>query len=244
MIYFPEIRARRLTVQLRELSIGDALELAARPTHLEQANTTAFLAATIKHATIDDPTQWRVGERILAVAHYLACVMGDPDFPIGEGRYSDYLVPEDQPVPETADLGELVGEQWRMRHLNGRLAESIERLDMEAISPRGRWLLGMMAAQLFRQGEDDPARMTDGELDEWLQARAQEFRALPESEFEAMLLGFNRGRRMLCHLFDFDADDGGLVCQPAREDAGLAPARFSFRTNLSPWARAMAPQSD
>ena len=43
MIYFPPLRTRRLTVQLRELSIGDSLTLAAMPGHMEEASTTAFL---------------------------------------------------------------------------------------------------------------------------------------------------------------------------------------------------------
>lgn len=241
MIHFPELRARRFTVRLKELSIGAALEIAGRPEHLEQANTTAFLRA----ASIDperDPADWRVGERVLAVAHYLACVTQEPDFQVGQGYYSDYLVPEDAPVPDEVSVGELVGEPWLMRHLDGRLAESIERLELDAISPRGRWLVGMMAAQLYRKGEQDPGTLTEGARDEWLQARVGEFLALPESEFEVMLGGLYRGRAKLTHLFHIDADEGGLICQPTREDAGLPPARFSVRANLCAWARAMAKQ--
>lgn len=239
MIYFPEIRARRFTIRLRELTLRQALDLAARPPHLEQANTTAFL----RFATVDpeiDPARWRVGERTLAVAHYLACVMGDPDYPIGAGHYSDYLVPEDAPIQESVALGDVVGESWQMRHLDGRLAEAIERLEDEALTGRGLWLVGLMAAQMFRQGESDPDAMTDGALDEWLAARVSDFLGLPESEFEAMLIAFNLGRRQLSHLFRLDADDSGLVCLPAREDAGLAPARFSVRSNIAAWTQSMA----
>lgn len=243
MIHFPDLRARRLTIRLKELTIGDALAIAARPVHLEQANTTAFLRAACINPE-SDPVQWRVGERVLAVAHYLACVMQDPDYPVGEGRYSDYLVSEDTAVPETIEVGDLVEERWFMRHLSGQLAESIERLELEALNGRGRWLIGCMAAQLFRKGEQDPTTLTEGERDEWLQARVSEFVSLPESEFEAMLLGFHKGREQLVHLFRFDVDEGGLICQPTRRDAGLPPARFSVRSNLCAWARAMAQQPD
>jgi len=242
MIYFPEIRARRFTIRLREITLRQALDLAARPPHLEQANTTAFL----RFALIDpetDPARWRVGERTLAVAHYLACVTGDPDYAIGSGRYSDYLVPEDAPIPDVVSVGDVVGEPWLMRHLEGRLAEAIERLDDEMLTGRGLWLVGLMAAQMFRQGEADPDAMTEGELDEWLAKRVRDFCDLQESEFEAMLIAFNLGRQQLTHLFRIDVDDSGLVCLPAREDAGLAPARFSVRSNLSPWAQSMAPKS-
>lgn len=242
MIHFPEIRARRFTIRLRELTLRQALDLAARPSHLEQANTTAFL----RFATVDpeiDPARWRVGERTLAVAHYLACVMGDPDYPIGAGHYSDYLVPEEAEIPEAAELGEAAGDVWRMRHLDGRLAEAIERLEDETLTGRGLWLIGSMAAQMFRSGEPDPNAMTDGALDEWLAARVRDFGDLAESDFEALLLAFALGRKTLVHLFRFDVDDSGLVCLPAREDAGLAPARFSVRANIAAWTQSMAARS-
>lgn len=239
MIHFPDIRARRFTLRLRELTIGQSLDLASRPAHLEQANTTAFL----NHVVMDpdlEPARWRVGERLLAVAHYLACVTGEADFPVGAGHYSDYLVPEEAPVPDTVALGDVVGEPWRLRHLDGRLAEAVERLDLDGIGGRGRWLIGLMAAQMFRDGEADPDAMTEGALDEWLLARAQSFVALPESEFEAMLLAFHDGRDQLTHLFRVDVDDHGLIYPATREAAGLPPARFSVRSNLSPWSRSMA----
>ncbi|NCC41908.1 MAG: hypothetical protein EOM21_21360, partial [Gammaproteobacteria bacterium] len=147
MIHFPDIRARGFTLKLRELTFGQAVDIASRPAHLEHANTTAFLRfVSVDPAT--DPARWRIGERTLAVAHYLACVLEDPDFPIGDGRYSDYLVPEVAPVPEFADLGTVLGEAWRLRHLDGRLAEAIERLDLDGLSGRGKWLTGMAAGQL------------------------------------------------------------------------------------------------
>jgi hypothetical protein len=233
-----------MTIQLRELTIGESLGLASRPPHLEQTNVTAFLRAAVTDADKNDPRLWRVGERILAIAHYLACVTDDPDYKIGDGRYSDYLVPEEAEIPDRVDLGELVGEPWSMRHLTGRLAESIERLEMESVTGHGLWRIGMMAAQMYRADEADPDAMTDGALDEWLQARAQSFLTLPESEFEAMLLGFSRGQRALTHLFRLSADNSGLICPAAREDSGLAPARFPVVACLGSWAQAMARQPD
>lgn len=244
MIHFPVIRARRFNIQLRELTMGEALSLAARPAHLEQANTTAFLRLVVAGAADDDPVHWRIGERTLAVAHYIACVLGEPDYQIGTGRYSDYLVPEDAETPDTADLGEIAEERWRLRHLTGRLAEAIERLEVDGLRGGGLWRVGMMAAQMYREGEVAPEAMSDGQLDEWLQGRVTEFIALPESEFEAMMLGFTQGRRALTHLFRIDADDQGLICLGPpprnREDAGLGPARFPVTACLGAWAQAMA----
>lgn len=243
MIHFPEIRARRFTIRMRELTIGQSLELAARPAHLEQANTTAFLSHVVRDPALD-PARWRVGERTLAVAHYLACVLDDPDFAIGVARYSDYLVPESEPVPDSVDLGEVLGEVWRMRHLDGRTAEAIERLEIHSLTGRGLWVAGMMAGQLYRDGEDAPESMTDGALDEWLAARVTALTALPESEFEALLLAFHAGRERLTHLFRIDAGDTGIICPPSTEDAGFAPARFPVRSALGSWAFAMAKSPD
>ena len=131
-----------------------------------------------------------------------------------------------------------------MRHPDGRLAESVERLDLDPIAGRGKWLTALAAGQMYRDGEADPADMTDGELDEWLERRSREWCDLPESEFEAMLLGYFRGRDILTHLFRLDADDQGLACLPDREDAGLPPARFSVRAGIGPWALAMARRAD
>jgi hypothetical protein len=243
MMYFPDLRARRFTIRLRELTIGQSLELSARSTHLEQSNTTAFLRAAVVNPDID-PALWRVGERVLAVAHYLACVTNDADFTVGSGRYSDYLVSEVDTIPDSVALGDVIGEAWNMRHLTGRLAEAIERIVISGFKGRGLWLMGMMAAQMYRNGELTPDDMTEGALDEWLTARVQSIIDLPESEFEAMLIAFYAGRSLITHLFIIDADDNGLLCRAHTEDAGLPPARFSVRSNLSAWARAMATHTD
>ena len=243
MIYFPEIRARRFTIQLRELTIGQSLELAARPVHLEQSNTTLFL----RHAVVNPKIpvdRWRIGERVLAVAHYLSCVTQEPNFKIGQGSYADYLVSEAAQIPDGVDLGTVVGESWRMRHLDGRLAEAIERLSVPPLAGRLMWLMGTMAAQMYRPGELEPDTMTEGTLDEWLEARVQAFGQISESEFEEMLLAFHKGREQLTHLFRIDVDDSGIVCRANKEDAGLPPARFPVRANLSAWTRAMAGRAD
>ena len=96
MIYFPVLRMRRLTVQLRELSIGESIKIASMPAHLEEASVTAMLRYAVESVKgkdiIEDPAHWTVQERIMAVCHYLASISdGEPDFTIGKGRYSDYL---------------------------------------------------------------------------------------------------------------------------------------------------------
>jgi hypothetical protein len=250
MIHFPVLRTHRLTIQLKELSIGDSLAIAAMPTHLEQAGISMFLKASVMDAKgVGNPNFWTIPERNLAVCHYLSCSLDDgPDFSVGRGHYMDYLdfsrdiEPNPQPIP----LDTLGGDEWAMRHLTGWAAESIERLEGELpVSGRLHWLVGAMAAQLIRKDEGAQEDFQD----EWLLDRARVLLAYPEQDFICILALFQRGREALWHLFDYDFFDRGsqkdagrrgcILFNPIMEVGDLPPARFPVRTGLSAFARGM-----
>lgn len=240
MINFPMLRTRRLTVQLKELTIGDSIALAAMPVHLHEATCTAFLNKAVSSSAkgVENPAMWTVQERMLAVAHYLASVSEDgPDFALGEGRYSDYLDGStDIAVPTVEiEIGSLGGDAWRIRHLTGAMAESIERTQGECAGMTGRlhWLLAGMAAQLVRSG-DAPVEPADGEgaFDEFILARMKVFAAYPESDFADLMAMYALGRDRLTHLFQVEFGADGLVALPKGGD-GLPPARFPVRTCLT-----------
>jgi hypothetical protein len=241
MKHFPILRTRRLTLQLKELTIGQSSNLAGMPAHLHEASCTAFLRAATETASIPDPVQWTVQDRIFAVAHFLAIVSEDgPDFAIGSGKYTDYLDGTTDTAIEQAEIGEIGGDRWVIRHLRGYAAESIERLVGEVdVKPRLHWLLGAMSAQLTRQGEAIAELTTEGQYDEWLLNRMRVFAAFPESDFEALALAYEQGRKALNHLFAIDFNDTGIVVLPnTGADGGLPPARFRVSACLSPIARA------
>lgn len=253
MIYFPPLRTRRLTVQLRELSIGDSLALAAMPGHMEEANTTAFLRYAIDTSKIatEDPARWTVQERILAVCHYLAAMAEDgPDFSLGESRYSDYLQGEAdiQTSVEAVEVGEVGGDVWNVRHLTGAMAESIERMEGEikGFSGRLHWLFGAMAAQLVRTGEDVPdAADGEGAFDEFMVSRMMVLRGYPESDFARLMALYFEGREKLHHFFRLEFTDEGIVVMPKGGAAGnLPPARFPVRACLSKFACELVGKSD
>lgn len=246
MIHFPLLRTRRLTVQLRELSIGESIAIAAMPPHLEEAEYTAFLRAAVQSAQgVEDPADWTVQERMLAVCHYLAATAEDgPDFALGAGRYSDYLDGETdiQPNVQQVEVGELAGDTWHIRHLTGRMAESIERMAGEVqdasgnpLSSRLHWILGGMAAQLVRAGESVPgADMPEGAFDEHLVARMRVMGSFPESDFSALMRLYFEGREKLRHLFRIEFSKDGIVAMPkGGAAANLPPARFPVRSCLS-----------
>jgi hypothetical protein len=239
MRHFPILRTRRLTVQLRELSIGQSIKLAAIPVHLNELMCSEFLRYAIDAVSgIEDIAQWTVQERMLAVAHYLASVVEDgPDFSLGDGKYSDYLdgsIDIDKDF-KSIELGELGGDLWSIDHLTGRMAEAIERLSGELpdLPPRLHWLLGCMAAQLIRKDEVLPDLDTDGSYDEWLLNRMRVFSAFPESDFEQLIMMHQLGVEKLHHLFKINFNDTGIIALPKEEGSALPPARFPVRSCLS-----------
>jgi len=247
VIHFPLLRTRRLTVQLRELTIGESIAIAAMPPHLPEAECTAFLKAAVQSTQgIEDPADWTVQERMLAVCHYLAATAEDgPDFSLGAGRYSDYLdgAADIQTQIPQVEVGELGGDVWHMRHLTGRMAESIERMAGEVqdaagnpLAGRLHWLLGGMAAQMVRTSETVPDdTVADGAFDEWLVARMRVMAAFPESDFFALMGLYFSGRETLHHLFRITFDQDGILALPKGEPEAhtLLPARFPVRAALS-----------
>lgn len=241
-IHFPILRSKRLTVQLKELSIAASIALAKMPIHTEQANTTAFLRAVVDQAGEHaDVTQWTVQERTLAVCHYLSSVIdGGPDFAIGEhGHYMDYLDGghDITRIDTCFDVGELGGDAWQVRHLTGWAAETIERLegDLQGIGGRLHWLIGAMAAQLVRKGEEVPDQFDE----DWLLNRMTVLANYGESDFLALSGLYQAGLDRLHHLFALDFDDEGLLVLPRERGSDLPPARFRIRACITDFAQRM-----
>jgi len=49
MYHFPILRTKRLTVQLKEISIGESISLASMPAHLNEATCGAFLRYAVQY---------------------------------------------------------------------------------------------------------------------------------------------------------------------------------------------------
>lgn len=249
---FPVLRTRRLTVQFKELAIGDAISVGGMPEHLSEAECTAFLKYAIKEVISGstDPAEWTVQERALGVAHYLASVAEDgPDFALGENKYSDFLdgVADISLALKQVPIGEIADDHWEIRHLTGGMAEAIERLigEVPQLSPRLHWVVGSMAAQLVRVGEKIPELGTDGQYDEWLHERMKVLMAFPETDFEQLMGAYDMGREKLHHLFTYNFNDDGIVIMAKEGGAkDKAFARFPVRACLSKLARTMAGKSD
>ena len=237
--YIPPLRLQTQTIQMQELTIGQALSIATMPVHLMEASTTAFLRYATEAAERVDPIFWTVEERMMGVAHYLAAMSdGNPDFAIGDGKFSDFLIPDDKPRQSMIDAGDVAGDSWHVRPLTGILSDSIERLASSGIggfSGTAYWTTARMACQMFRNVEVIPDESTQsGELDLWLSDRLKIIGAFPESDFMHLLVAFESARPALTHLFSVTSDDVGLVALP-KGGAG-SPARFSVRSCIGNWA--------
>lgn len=238
-IHFPILRTKRLTIQMKELSMSSSIALAKMPLHAEQATVTAFLNASIEDAgNFADVAAWTVAERNLAICHYLSCVSeGNPNFSVGKGAYMDYLDGENdiKAVDTILEIGELGGDYWNIRHLTGWAAETIERLngDLPNIAGRLHWIIGAMAAQLVRKDEDCPDQFDE----DWLLHRMNVIASLSESDFIELSYLHHLGNEKLHHLFFIDFDDNGVLAHPKERGSELPPARFCVRSCLSGFAQ-------
>lgn len=249
MLYFPPLQTKRLTVSMKELTIGQAISIASMPSHMIEAACSAFLRMTVsKCVGIEDVSQWSAQERMLAVSHYLACTSdGEPDFKLANGKFSDYFDGSKDDFIESVNIGDIGGDNWTVKNLTGKMLESVERLSGEIESLPGRlyWMVGAMAAQLVMDSETINESLSDSEYDAWLLNRINVFCNFPDSQFESLMLLWLSANEKLTHLFLISFDNSGVVALPRKEvDGSLPPARFPVHSCLSRIAIQMADRND
>ena len=244
MILFQPLRTRRVCVRLTELTIGHAQALCGLPPERPELLTTEFLRAVAAAAEspgpgyITDPRMWSVQERARLVCHYLSHVSTEgPDFAVGDGVLTDYLDFTADLAVQDRPVGEIAGREWVVRPLLGYQAELLER----QCTTHGAWLIGAMACQCTTQEHADMADMPEVDQLTELAARIDAIRALPESDFESLLLAFDHAcTGPLHHFLRLGFADDGIVFDPVPEkEAGRAPARFRADPCISSTARSL-----
>lgn len=236
MIIFPSLRTKRISVTLREITLGESIAVCRLPSDRPESTTTEFLrrvaddAKAQTPAYVTDPRLWTVEERARLVCHYLSQVSEDgADFAVGkDGKLSDYIRFDADLNTTRVDLGGVAGKVRFLVPLLGAHAEVLERI----CSSRGDWLHGIIACMVHAADEPLPAfeQLTDVELFDWCRKRMDALRALPESEYEEIEIAWSRGRRELEHFFIVGVDDDGIVFWPqiaeGKESGPQNPARF------------------
>jgi len=251
LIEFRPLRTKRLALTLQEIAIGDAISLAMIPPSQYEFQTTRFLKSVIKEAEaatpahVTDPRAMTVQERGFVVAHYMAHVLPTaPDFMIGNGTFSNYLVGQQQQVVATFAAGEVGGDKWALVPLVGAAAEAIEGLhgDVEGVQGEYHWMLGCMAAQLRKPDDTAPDAVADAAYSDWLRDRMLVFHRYPESDFVQLLVMYREAVHSTRHFFNMATNQEGIVFleEPAKEAvASLPPARFPVSSCLSDFALGM-----
>jgi hypothetical protein len=235
---------------LQEIAIGDAISLAMIPPVQYEFQTTRFLKSVIREAEaatpahVIDPRAMTVQERGFIVAHYMAHVSPTaPDFAIGAGKFSDYLVGQQQQVVSTFAAGDVGGDKWALVPLVGAAAEAIEGLhgDIEGVQGEYHWMLGCMAAQLRKSDDAAPDAVTDATYSDWLRERMLVFHRYPESDFVQLLVLYRQAVHATRHFFNMAVNHEGIVFleEPKEAVASLPPARFPVSSCLSDFALGM-----
>lgn len=227
---------------MKELAMLNAIKLATIPSYLNEEATTYHLRSVLESVDADDkalsdPLMWTVQERIFGIAHYIASTQDDePDFEVGEGHYSDYLIGEKQFAVEQVEIGEIEGDIWTAKPLLGYMAEAIERLhgEVEGVEGEAHWVLGLMAAQLIPNG--DELNVPVSEYEAALYERMKALINFPESIYVQLLGKLKNANQEMCHLFDIWVEESGIVILPKR-GAKLPNARFPASTTITSVAR-------
>jgi hypothetical protein len=242
LIHFPPAVTTKLNVQLRELTMREAVELAATPLGRHEAAATALLDRIVLTAggPHSDRRLWTVQERMFIVAHYIACTTDGPgNFELGDGSLLDYLLADQDSAPDQVDVGPACGNRWTVKQLVGAEAIAVEALSAR----RADWVTADMAARLRCDDPDDPPAPDPandpGRYAAWLAAQKKGIDDLPESDFEELFAVYRAGLVPLEHLFRVEFDHQGLIVMPKAKakargggDASLSPARFPLASCL------------
>lgn len=245
------VHTLRISVQPRELTIGQVQELCAIPYRFSQRTITAFLNAVCEHlprpagnTTVTDPLLWSVNERMNIVIFYLAAMLEDgPDFQLGAGHLHDYLLAGSDYV-EAVEFDHR-GAPHLCTPLHGYQAEAIETLVETGVLPKTyfSWQLGVMSA-CIRGVNETPIEYVDPvSYAKELKARIDLLRSAPETEFVQLFDAYSQASQQLQHFVHavFNAQ-GVLAAQVTEPTPGvdgegevpeLGPARFHPRTGIS-----------
>lgn len=248
MIHFPTLTTPRFQADFRELTIAEECQLLAMPEGQHERAAGALLKLVLRdvRGAVTDPRRWTVQERMLAVAHYMACVSDDSgNFAVGDtedsGHFLDYLLAEQDRAPESVPAGNAVGSAWHLHQLTGAQAEAMDGL----CGTRLQWVAADMAARMH--AEDDTAAPPDAvaapaAYTDWLRERIATIEALPASQFGELCSLYRAALPGLQHLFRLEFDGLGHVARPRDSEgrrATMAPARFPVAAAVTEFAQAL-----
>lgn len=247
------VHTARISVSLRELSIGQTQEICAIPYQYEQRTITAFLRAVCAPMprpngapTVDDPLMWSVNERMNATIFYMAAMLEDgPDFALGDLNLHDYLI-EGADYVAGAEFESEVGPMV-CAPLHGYQAEVIEELVQTGVLPKtyASWQIAVFAACVRGADDSDIEYVDPVSYRSALLGRIEKIKNIPERQFLDIFHAYEMASARLQHfvhaVFNVDGVVARQVSEPEVDVASGVPfygsARFHPNSGISRRAR-------
>lgn len=215
MITIPKIELGDKVVQMRELTIGQALEVSGIPERMQEARLSKFLALALNDELLAESLT--VQERYYLLMQYLSMQDGTPL--AADVNFPAYLLPRNRPWKATVK-----GMICDWRQMTGHDAMLLE-LTCEGAAD---WVLASIAMQSVRSDwpvMPGPDAMPS-ERNEAMQARYRLVRDLPASEFEAMATEWRAACHGMARFIMTGFDNQGITVLPSSGGADDAPMRF------------------
>lgn len=211
------VKLRNKSVFLRELTIGQAIEIAKIPESMNEARLTSFIGFVCD----EDAFGLTVQERYFILLNYLTMAQNDYVLNIDDDRYFLPVLTADDEV----SVDGLV-----VRQMTGRQAMVLE-TKCENIF---EWLCGQMACQLVGEvgayvGVDETSweALPDEEygIDEMVAKRFEWIHNLTQEQFDKLAAVYFAGVDKLAHLVQIGFDNQGLTLLSVGGDV-VEAARF------------------
>ncbi|MDO4440560.1 MAG: hypothetical protein Q4B81_00070 [Moraxella sp.] len=219
------IELRKQSVLIRELTIGEAMQIAKIPQSMTEARLTSFIGFVCDDDAIAH--KMTAQERYYVFLHYLSLAQNDYVFNVDDDTL--FLTTNPKDVPDTAVIDGIT-----VSHLTGRQVMVLEGKCENAYE----WLAGQMACQLTGDigtllGVDGMmwVDMPDDEqsIGEMVDERFEQIQNLPQSQFEKLAQVYFVGCDELAHCVRLGVDNDGLTLL---SDGGDAMQAVRFRPDV------------
>jgi len=248
MKYIAPVNTNRISVELSEIDIDHSEAVCAIPVQFEQRTATELLKGVIRPidrpGAVADPRMWSVSERMFVIALYMSATRDDgPNFPIGNGKFSDYILDGTDYVAEVPF--ECNEQSLIYSPLLGYQAEIIETLIAGGTfsNTSYSWWKACIAACVRGADEEPTPYIDDGQYETELVKRIHSVGGLADSEFAALFDAYLQAAQRGAHMvYAITNVYGVLAAQVSEPDAEkgvpeLAPARFPAVSAISIRAR-------
>jgi hypothetical protein len=229
MLTFPRIELANNIIFMRELRLGEAIQIARMP-NLIEVRLTAFLGFVLNDKHL--PLALSVQERYYLLMMYQTC-QKNTDLALS-GNYAPYfLIPSQREAWQT----QITDHEFVVTHLTGHQVEVLE----ELCEDMADWMLCSIAMQSqaipsISDWPTLPDSPTKSDLSTILRQRIAKLEALPDSTFDELYGHFLYLTDRLARYVKFSFDDIGVVILGGTDDA---PVRFRATTCLGRFSKLM-----